>query len=99
MGHFREENIVLREVTVQSGKLPFPKEILFAREMRSQLFRDVPVKDRQILVRRLRCSLEHFFDPEMVLTSFRRLEQWLEFHHGPHVQPSLDAVQEAFFVA
>jgi len=26
---------VLREVTVQSGKLLFPKEILFAREMRS----------------------------------------------------------------
>jgi hypothetical protein len=67
VGHFREENIVLREVTAQSGKLPFPKEILFAREMRSQLFRDVPVKDPQILVWRSRCSLEHFFDPEMVL--------------------------------
>jgi len=67
MGHFRDENIVLREVAVQSGKLLLPKEILFAREMRSQLFRDVSVKGRQLLVRRMRCSLEHPFDPEMVL--------------------------------
>jgi len=43
---------VLREVAVQSGKLLLPKEILFAREMRSQLFRDVSVKGRQLLVRR-----------------------------------------------
>jgi hypothetical protein len=67
VGHFGEENIVLREVTVQSRKLLCPQEILFARKMRSQLFRDVPVQGRQILVRRIRCRLEQPFDPEMVL--------------------------------
>ena len=53
--------------TVQSGKLLFPQKILFAPKMCSQLFRDVPVQSRQVLVRRTRRSLEHPFDSEMVL--------------------------------
>ena len=38
MGHFREENIVLCEVTVQSGKLLFPKEILFGAKCAASSF-------------------------------------------------------------
>ena len=37
MSYFRQENILLREATVQSGKLLFPQATRFAREMRSPL--------------------------------------------------------------